>query len=109
MSTLTADSLTDTRTAATPVTLDRAALLAEAAGTFGFCFAASAAIVMNHLTQSSLGLVGIGLAHGLAFAALAGSAACNPAITLARWVAGQLPPRAALVQIAAQVVGGLGA
>ena len=88
-------------------------LLAEAIGTFFLCFAGIAAILSTQdPINSSAGIVGIALAHGLAlsvavnaFGGVSG-AHFNPAVTLGMLATGRIGFGGALQYIIAQLVGG---
>jgi aquaporin Z len=72
-------------------------LLAELLGTFALVFAGTGAIVINDLTQGSIGHAGIALTFGLVVMAMIqtfgdiSGAHFNPAVSLAFAVAGKLP------------------
>jgi glycerol uptake facilitator-like aquaporin len=85
--------------------------LAEGIGTFGLTFITAGAICADRYSGGELGLVGISLAAGAAFAAMAlatfdvSGAHLNPAITLAAASNGALGRAAATAYVAAQVAG----
>ena len=88
-------------------------LLAEALGTFLFCFAGIGAILSTQdPINSGAGIVGIALAHGLAlsvavnaFGGVSG-AHINPAVTVGMLVTGRIKFDRAVQYILAQLVGG---
>ena len=98
---------------------EAAALVAEAIGTFLFFFVGAGSIVLGDYLAANggtgPGLLGVALAHGLALAVVVSSLGAvsgghfNPAVTLAVWVMGKIPPVRAGLYIAAQLVGGLAA
>jgi aquaporin TIP len=95
------------------------AYLAELVGTFVLVFISAAIVCVSYLrvTQGSppLGLVGIALAQGAAYAALLSatllvSEGClNPAVTLVLWVTKRFEGRQTLALIAVQLIGAAGA
>lgn len=97
----------------------RPALIAEAIGTFLFFFVGAGSVVLgDYLVANggtSPGLLGVALAHGLALAVLVSAlgpvsgAHFNPAVTLAVWTMGKIPPIRAAAYVVAQLVGALGA
>ena len=92
-------------------------LLAEAIGTFLFFFVGAGSVVIgDYVTlagETSPGLVGVALAHGLALTVLVSAlgaisgAHFNPAVTLGVWIAGAIAGGRALLYVAAQLVGAL--
>jgi len=96
-----------------------APLIAEAVGTFLFFFVGAGAVVLGDYQAagggSGPGLLGVALAHGLALAVLVSAlgfisgAHFNPAVTLAVWIMGRIAPMRAVLYVAAQLVGALGA
>ena len=92
------------------------ALVAEAIGTFLFFFVGAGAVVLGeHTGDTSGGLVGVALAHGLALAVLVSAFGAvsgghfNPAVTFAVWITGRIEPARAAMYVIAQLVGGLAA
>ena len=86
-------------------------LIAELVGTFAFVFLGAGSIITNTLTQGTLGILGIALAHGLTlsimitvFAATSGGH-LNPAVTIAMLVTRRIAPLLGLLYIVAQLVG----
>lgn len=95
---------------------ERQKLIAEALGTFMFCFAGIAAMLGVHSPISSgMGLIGIALAHSLALAVAVNcfggisGAHFNPAVTLGFLSVGRIKFGEALRYIIAQIVGASGA
>ncbi len=88
--------------------------LAEAIGTFALVFVGCGAIVSDS-QGGSLGLIGICVAFGLVVAAMIYSlgnvsgAHINPAVSIAFWIARQLPATQLPVYISAQLIGALAA
>lgn len=88
-------------------------LLAELLGTFALVFAGTGAIVINDLTQGSIGHAGIALTFGLVVMAMIqtfgdiSGAHFNPAVSLAFAVAGKLPWTRVPGFVGAQCVGAL--
>jgi len=86
-------------------------LLAELLGTFALVFAGTGAIVINDLTQGSIGHAGIALTFGLVVMAMIqtfgdiSGAHFNPAVSLAFAVAGKLPWARVPGFVGAQCVG----
>ena len=97
----------------------RAALIAEAIGTFLFFFVGAGSVVLgDYLVANggtSPGLLGVALAHGLALAVLVSALGpvsgghFNPAVTLAVWIMGKISPMQAATYVVAQLVGALAA
>jgi aquaporin NIP len=89
-----------------------ARLTAELVGTFALVFVGCGAIMVDAET-ASLGQVGVALAFGLVIAVMVSAAGpisgahFNPAVTLALWLARELPGRRAAGYALAQVVGAL--
>jgi MIP family channel proteins len=91
-------------------------LLAEALGTFFFCFAGIAAIVsIESPLNSGVGLIGIALAHGLAlsvavnaFGGISG-AHFNPAVTIGMFITRRIGFLGVLPYFVAQIAGAAGA
>ena len=90
------------------------AYLAEAFGTFCLVFIGCSAVVLGGFGGLlPAGAVGIGLAFGIAVAAMAyaigpiSGAHLNPAVTLGVFLAGRMPAKDAVPYMVAQVVGGV--
>jgi glycerol uptake facilitator-like aquaporin len=88
------------------------ALVAEAIGTFLFFFLGAGAVVLGqHTGDTSGGLVGVALAHGLALAVLVSAFGAvsgghfNPAVTFGVWITGRIEPARAAMYVVAQLVG----
>ena len=87
--------------------------IAEFIGTFTLIFVGVGAIVANHVTNGSLGLTGIALAHGWAIAVMVSATAAvsgghlNPAVTCGALAAGKIKPVTAVGYWAAQFAGGI--
>lgn len=85
--------------------------LAEGIGAFGFTFISAGAICADRYSGGEVGLLGISLAAGTAFAAMAfatfeiSGAHLNPAITIAAAGNGAIDRTAAAAYVAAQVAG----
>ena len=85
--------------------------LAELLGTFGFVLIGGGAIAVNSLTNGSLGILGIALAHGTALLAFIyafnhiSGAHFNPAVTIAMWVVKKIEGAVAIGYIVAQLAG----
>lgn len=89
---------------------DLQALVAEFVGTFALVFAGAGAAALG-----LGGLVGVAFAHGLvvvgmvyAYGHLSG-AHINPAVSIAVWAAGRMPPVRAVLYVLVQLLGGLAA
>lgn len=92
-------------------------LLAEFAGTFTFVFISAGAICADAYLastgQAGLGLLGIGVAAGLAFGTMVSALAhlsgahFNPAISIGAWVARRLSTLHAITYCIAQLAGGV--
>jgi aquaporin Z len=86
-------------------------LVAEFIGVFMLTFIGAGAIVLNTYRDGSVGLVGIALANGLAFAIAVTSALhisgghINPAITLGLWSVGRIGWKQAALYVVAQLLG----
>jgi MIP family channel proteins len=86
-------------------------VIAELVGTFLFVFIGAGSIVANALLGGTLGLLGIGLAFGLALAcvvtmlAAVSGAHFNPAVTIALFVTKRIKPVLAVLYIVAQLAG----
>ena len=91
------------------------ALVAEFIGTFTFVFVGVGAIASNAMSGQMLGLTGIALAHGLAFAVMVSATAAvsgghlNPAVTFGALVAKKISVPNGLAYIVAQCLGGIAA
>jgi aquaporin TIP len=85
-------------------------LAAEFLGTFGFVFIGAGAVVMNVARTGTVGLFGIAVAHGLAFAIMVTATMpisgghLNPAVTFAVWMAGRIDLRKAILYVVAQLL-----
>jgi MIP family channel proteins len=93
-----------------------AALVAEAVGTFLFFFIGAGAVVLTtHSGDGGPGLVGVALAHGLVLAVLVSAFGAisgghfNPAVTVAVRLAGRIEWSHAVMYVAAQLIGAVGA
>jgi len=94
-------------------------LLAEFAGTFTFVFISAGAICVDAYLlstgQSGLGLLGIGVASGLAYGVMISALAhisgghFNPAISIGFWVTRRLSTVHAITYCVAQLAGGVAA
>ena len=86
-------------------------VIAEIVGTFLFFFVGIGAAVQ--VGGDAAGLIVVALAHGITLAVLVSSlgpvsgAHFNPAVTVAVWIAGQIPGRRALAYVLAQLIGGI--
>src|ERR1051325_2675946 len=86
--------------------------VAEFVGTFALVFVGSGAILMAARTNTSAGLVGIALAHGLILAVMVSAgmsvsgAHYNPAVTVGIWITRRIPAPMAAVHVVAPIVGG---
>jgi aquaporin Z len=86
-------------------------VIAEIIGTFLFFFVGIGAAVQ--VGGDAAGLLVVALAHGVVLAVLVSSlgavsgAHFNPAVTVAVWIAGQMPWRRAVAYILAQLIGGI--
>jgi MIP family channel proteins len=92
------------------------ALVAEAIGTFLFFFVGMGAVVLGqHTGDTSGGLVGVALAHGLALAVLVSALGAvsgghfNPAVTFAVWITGRIEPVRAALYVIAQLIAAVAA
>ena len=91
------------------------AFFAELMGTFALILIGVGSIAANQVSDGSLGLPGIALAHGLAMAVMVSATAAasgghlNPAVTFGAFVAGQLEGTRAVVYVLAQCLGALAA
>tara|TARA_Y100000310_G_scaffold345469_1_gene465341 strand:+ start:5660 stop:6337 length:678 start_codon:yes stop_codon:yes gene_type:complete len=90
---------------------DYQAYIAEGIATFALIFIGAGAILANALSNNSIGLVGIALAHGLVLMCMVyatihiSGAHVNPAVTLGLWVTEKISTVKALCYIAAQLIG----
>lgn len=88
-------------------------VVAELVGTFAFFFIGAGAIVTNKMTNGSVGLLGIALAHGLALAIMisifgaTSGGHFNPAVTIGFLVTRRIAPVLGVLYIVAQLVGGV--
>jgi len=86
------------------------ALTAEFLGTFAFVFIGAGVIVIDLARPGELGLLGIALAHALAFAVLVTATMnisgghLNPAITFALWLTKKLDSKMAGLYVGTQLV-----
>ena len=97
----------------------RAALIAEAIGTFLFFFIGAGSVVLGDYLAANggagPGLLGVALAHGLTLAVVVSALGAvsgghvNPAVTLGVWIMGGITPMRAALYVVAQLVGALGA
>lgn len=100
----------------------RPALVAEAFGTFLFFFVGAGSVVLSEyvgpgvdLAPGGATLLSVALAHGLTLAVLVSALGAvsgghfNPAVTLAVWIMGRIPPMRAALYVVAQLVGALAA
>ena len=84
-------------------------------GTFALILIGVGSIAANQVSDGSLGLPGIALAHGLAMAVMVSATAAasgghlNPAVTFGAFVAGRLEGTRAVVYVLAQCLGALAA
>lgn len=91
------------------------ALAAEFIGTFTFVFVGVGAIASNAMTGQMLGLTGIALAHGLAFAVMVSATVAvsgghlNPAITFGALITKKIDLANGLAYIVVQCLGGIAA
>jgi MIP family channel proteins len=85
--------------------------VAEFVGIFALVFVGGGAIMMASLTNSTAGLVTVGLAHGIILAVMVSATMnvsgghLNPAVTLAMLVTRRIAPIMAAVHVGAQLVG----
>ncbi|MDQ6888346.1 MAG: aquaporin [Gemmatimonadota bacterium] len=87
---------------------------AEFIGTFALVFIGGAAIMGTKRPDSSIGLIGVALAHGLILALMVTatmrvSGHLNPAVTIGVLVAQRIAPMMAGIYIAAQLLGAMAA
>lgn len=84
-------------------------LAAEFLGTFGFVFIGAGAVVVDSAKGGELGLVGIALAHALAFSVMVtmtmniSGGHLNPAVTLGLWLAKKIDTRMGALYIVSQL------
>jgi aquaporin Z len=87
--------------------------LAELIGTFAFVFVGAGAVVVDRATNGGLGLLGIALAHGLAFSVFVSvtmpisGGHLNPAVSVGLFAAGKINGRTTLIYVAAQLLAAL--
>jgi aquaporin Z len=85
-------------------------LAAEFLGTASFVFIGAGAVVVDAATGGELGLVGIALAHALAFAVMVTATMdisgghLNPAVTFAVWLAKKIDGKLAVLYVLAQLI-----
>ncbi|OGY25193.1 MAG: hypothetical protein A2Z11_01780 [Candidatus Woykebacteria bacterium RBG_16_43_9] len=85
--------------------------LAELLGTFGFVFIGAGSVVLNDVSNGTLGILGIALAHGTALLAFIyafnhiSGAHFNPAVTVSLWVTKKIETSVAVGYIIAQLAG----
>jgi MIP family channel proteins len=85
--------------------------IAELVGTYAFVFAGGAAICADSLTHGGVGLLGIALAEGIAFAAMVSATApisggyLNPAVTIGALAGGKISFKDSIYYIVAQLLG----
>lgn len=85
--------------------------IAELVGTYAFVFAGGAAICVDSLTHGGVGLLGIALAEGIAFAAMISATAhisggyLNPAVTIGALAGGKISFKSSIYYIIAQLIG----
>ena len=91
-------------------------LVAEAVGTFLFLFVGIGAVILgSHTGDTSGGLLGIALAHGLALAVVVSAFGAvsgghfNPAVTFGVWITGRIDAMRGALYVIAQLVGGVAA
>ncbi|WP_442265597.1 MIP/aquaporin family protein [Tenacibaculum sp. ZS6-P6] len=89
--------------------------LAEFIGTFALVFCGTGAVIVNSLTNQSLGLLGISVTFGIVittiiycFGSISG-AHINPAVTIALVIGNKIPKNSILGYITAQVLGAFAA
>jgi MIP family channel proteins len=84
---------------------------AELVGTYAFVFVAGAAICVDSLTHGGIGLTGIALAEGIAFAVMVSATAhisgghLNPAVTIGALAGGKISFKNSIYYIIAQLLG----
>jgi MIP family channel proteins len=85
--------------------------IAELVGTYAFVFAGGAAICVDSLTHGGVGLLGIALAEGIAFAIMVSATAhisgghLNPAVTIGALAGGKISFKNSIYYIIAQLLG----
>jgi MIP family channel proteins len=91
-------------------------LVAEAVGTFLFLFVGIGAVILgSHTGDTSGGLLGVALAHGLALAVVVSALGAvsgghfNPAVTFGVWITGRIDAVRGALYVIAQLVGGVAA
>ena len=93
--------------------MNKSALFAEFIGTFALVFIGTGAIVINDVTNNSIGNFGIAMAFGLAVSSIIYSfgnisgAHINPAVTLSFWLAGNFKSKFIAPYIFAQFSGAI--
>lgn len=86
-------------------------LLAEFVATFAFVFIGAGAVVVDSTQAGELGLVGVALAHGVAFAVVVtmtmhiSGGHVNPAVTVGVWLGGKIDGKLAVLYVVVQLVG----
>jgi MIP family channel proteins len=84
---------------------------AELVGTYAFVFIGGAAICVDSLTHGGVGLTGVALAEGIAFAVMVSATAhisgghLNPAVTIGALAGGKISFKNSIYYIIAQLVG----
>ena len=90
-------------------------LLAEFIGTFGLVFIGAGAVVVDAAKNGALGLVGIALAHAVVLSVMVTATMnisgghCNPAVTIALWMANKIEGLRAVQYILVQLAAGVAA
>jgi MIP family channel proteins len=85
--------------------------IAELVGSYAFVFVGGAAICVDSLTHGGVGLTGIALAEGIAFAAMVSATAhvsgghLNPAVTIGALAGGKISFKNSIYYIIAQLLG----
>jgi MIP family channel proteins len=85
--------------------------IAELVGSYAFVFVGGAAICVDSLTHGGVGLMGIALAEGIAFAAMVSATAhvsggyLNPAVTIGALAGGKISFKNSIYYIIAQLLG----
>ena len=88
-------------------------MVGEGLGVLAFTFLAGSAIVIDNTTNGGLGLLGMAVATGLAYALVVFAlypvtgGHINPAVTLGQVTARRMPPSIGALYIGAQAVGGV--
>lgn len=87
--------------------------IAEFIGTFALVFFGTGAIIVNSLSNGSLGLIGIAIVFGIVimamiyvFGSISGTH-INPAVTIALVVGKQMPQKEAIMYLVSQITGAL--